>query len=123
MAAQSVLQKRKETSNFKAKCVNGNRSKGIYNAHLNIRSLANKIFEVKNLVKEHKPNILEVSECELRKTNNHYDETKLKVPGYKVLFPKSWATKVLPELLSMLKKVWNMSNCMVLRITMCSQSG
>ena len=45
------------------------------------------------MIKEHSPNILGLSECELRKTNNHYDETKLKVPGYKVLFPKSWATK------------------------------
>ena len=30
---------RKETNNFQAKCVNGNRRKGILNIHLNIRSL------------------------------------------------------------------------------------
>ena len=79
-----------QTSNFKAKCVNGNRSKGIQNAHLNIRSLKNKMCEVKNLVKEHSPNILGLSECELNKVNNHFDENKLKIPGYQILFPKSW---------------------------------
>ena len=95
-AAQAVNQfqtrGRKETNNFQAKCVYGNRKKGIYNAHLNIRSLNNKMCEVKNLVKEHSPNILGLSECELRKVNNQYDETKLKIPGYKALFPKSWTT-------------------------------
>ena len=64
--------------------------KGIYNSHFNIRSLNNKIGEVKNLVKQHSPNILGLSECELRKVNNFYDEDKLKIPGYKVLFPKTW---------------------------------
>ena len=89
-AIQLQVRGRKQTSNFKAKCVNGNRSKGIQNAHLNIRSLKNKMCEVKNLVKEHSPNILGLSECELNKVNNHFDENKLKIPGYQILFPKSW---------------------------------
>ena len=58
--------------------------------HLNIRSLTNKVSEVKNLIKQHSPNILGLSECELRKVDNHYDEARLKIPGYKALFPKSW---------------------------------
>ena len=43
---------RKETSNFQAKYKNGNRKKGILNLHLNIRSLNNKVIEVKNLIKQ-----------------------------------------------------------------------
>ena len=84
---------RKETSNFLAKYVNGNRTKGIFNLHLNIRSLNNKVSEVKRLIKEHSPNIFGLSECELRKINNYYDESRLKIPGYKILFPKSWAVQ------------------------------
>ena len=55
---------KKQTSNFLAKYVNGNRVKGILNIHLNIRSLKNKVTEVKKLVKEHSPNIFGLSECE-----------------------------------------------------------
>ena len=72
--------------------MNGNSSvvRGIKNMHLNIRSLRNKVFEIKHIVKQHKPHILGLSECELRKVNGHFDENKLKVPGYSILFPKSW---------------------------------
>ena len=93
-AAQSVIQfrtrGRKETSNFQAKYLYGNKNRGIYNAHLNIRSLNNKMCEIKKLGKEHSPHIFGLSECELRKVDNQYDESKLKLPGYDVLFPKSW---------------------------------
>ena len=58
---------------------------------MNIRSLSNKVSEVKNLIKEHKPDILGLSECELRKVGGNFDESRLKVPGYKILFPKSWS--------------------------------
>ena len=71
-------------------CVNGNRRKGILNLHLNIQTLNNKVSEIKNLIKEHSPNIFGLSECELRKVDGNYDETRLKIPGYDVLFPKSW---------------------------------
>ena len=84
---------RKQTKNFLAKYVNGNRVKGIYNAHFNIRSLKNKVIEVKNLIKQHSPNILGLSECELRKVNNMFDEQILKIPGYTALFPKSWTSQ------------------------------
>ena len=67
--------------------------KGIYNAHLNIRSLINKVGEIKNIINQHRPNIFGLSECELRKVNNTFDENKLKIPGYKVLFPKSWTSQ------------------------------
>ena len=59
--------------------------------HLNIRFLNLKMFEVKNVVKEHRPHILGLSECELKKLGGIFDESKLKVPGYSVLFPKSWS--------------------------------
>ena len=59
--------------------------------HLNIRSLRNKVPEIKNIVKEHSPHIFGISECELKKVQNEYDETKLKIPGYDILFPKSWS--------------------------------
>ena len=71
--------------------MNGNRKKGIINLHLNIRSLNRKVGEIKKLIKEHAPHVLGLSECELKKVNNQYDETKLKIPGYNVLFPKSWS--------------------------------
>ena len=58
--------------------------------HLNIRFLNNKIIEIKNIVKQHDPHILGLSECELRNVEGPYDETKLKVPGYILLLPKSW---------------------------------
>ena len=79
--------------NFYARYSYGNRLhrvKGIHNMHVNIRSLGNKVFEVKNIVKEHNPHIIGVSECELRKIAGVYDETRLKVPGYRTIFPKSW---------------------------------
>ena len=61
------------------------------NIHLNIRSLNNKVVEIKKLIKEHTPHVFGLSECELKKVNNHYDEKRLKIPGYQVLFPKTWA--------------------------------
>ena len=59
---------------------------------MNIRSVKNKVLEVKNIIKQQNPHILGLSECELRKKNNKFDEELLKVPGYVTLFPKSWAT-------------------------------
>ena len=73
---------KKQTSNFLAKYLHGNRAKGILNMHLNIRSLGKKVVEVKKLLKEHSPNILGLSECELKKVDNQFDERKLKIPGY-----------------------------------------
>jgi len=84
---------RMKDPNFSAKYTYGNKAKitkRIKNMHLNIRSLSNKIFEVKRIVNDHKPNILGLSECELRKKDGYYDESRLKVPGYNILFPKSW---------------------------------
>ena len=85
LVAQFHVRGTKERYNFQAKYLNGN-------SQLNIRSLNNKVVEIKNIVKEYSPNILGLSECELRKVNGYYDETKLKVPGYNTLFPKSWTT-------------------------------
>ena len=76
--------------NFEARYLHGNiqRKKGILNMHLNIRSLQNKVYEVKQIIKENKPTILGLSECELLK--DKVEEKTLKIPGYKILFPKSW---------------------------------
>ena len=67
-----------------------NSPRGIKNCHLNIRSLENKMVDIKNIIKETKPHILGVSEAELKKRNGEFDLTKLKVPGYILLLPKSW---------------------------------
>ena len=72
--------------------------------HLNIRSVKNKIFEVKNILKEHKPHILGLSECELKKENNQFDESLLKIPGYITLFPKSWTSHGQARVLVYVKK-------------------
>ena len=77
-----------QTVNFEAKYLHGNIRRGIKNIHVNIRSIYNKINEVKQLVKKEKPHILGISEAELRKKNHSLD--KLKVPGYDLLLPKSW---------------------------------
>ena len=83
---------RKVKVNFLARYTFGNKvvTKGIKNLHVNIRSLANKISEVKNIVKDQKPHILGLSECELKKLGSIFDEEKLKIPGYDLVFPKSW---------------------------------
>ena len=50
----------------------GNRRKCILNMHLNIRSVKNKVLEVKNIVKQHNPHIFGLSECELKKENYQF---------------------------------------------------
>ena len=77
--------------NFQARSVNGNihRKKGILNMHLNIRSLKNKVLEVKQVIKHNNPSIIGISEAELKKES--VDEKSLKIPGYDLLFPKSWS--------------------------------
>ena len=98
---------KKETANFRNRYLNGNIAsspRGIRNSHLNIRSLAKKVFEVKNIVKENSPHIFGLSECELRKTDGQFDESKLKVPGYTLLFPKSWAVHGFARVVVYVKK-------------------
>ena len=95
---------KKQSNNFLAKYLNGNIRRGILNLHLNIRSVKNKIFEVKNIIKEHKPHILGLSECELKKENNQFDESLLKIPGYITLFPKSWTSLGQARVLVYVKK-------------------
>ena len=77
--------------NFWGRYENGNgpKRKGIVNMHLNIRSLKNKMHEIKNVVKEFGPHMLGLSECELYKRDIKNDNL-LKVPGYDIMFPKSW---------------------------------
>ena len=75
---------KKKSVNFLARYKYGNQpkqSRGIKNLHVNIRSLRNKISEVKNIIKQHSPHILGISEAELRKVGNVFDEKKLKIPG------------------------------------------
>ena len=76
--------------NFLARYLYGNiqKIKGILNMHLNIRSLQHKVYEVKNLIKQHNPHIFGLSECELKR--DKIDEKCLKIPGYNILFPTSW---------------------------------
>ena len=76
--------------NFLARYKNGNiqKKKGILNMHLNIRSLLNKVSEVKNVIKQHNPFIMGISECELKR--DRVNEKVFKIPGYDILYPKSW---------------------------------
>ena len=57
--------------------------------HLNIRSLRNKVSEVRAIVYQHKPHIFGLSECELKK-KDYFDEDSLKISGYDIIYPKSW---------------------------------
>ena len=85
---------KKSSKNFQARYKFGNpakQMKGIRNFHLNIRSLGNKMFEIRNIVKQHSPHVLGVSECELKKVQNNFNEKKIRIPGYHLLFPKSWS--------------------------------
>ena len=92
--------------NFEARSINGNiqNKKGILNMHLNIRSLKNKISEVKRLIKEHNPHMLGLSEVELKKEN--LDEKSLKIPGYELLFPTSWSKQGFARVAVYVKKTF-----------------
>ena len=79
------------TCNFLARYLYGIKiKKGIKNFHLNIRSLKNKVNEVKHIVKDEMPDIFGLSEVELKRED--VTENSLKLPGYTILFPKSWET-------------------------------
>ena len=97
---------KKSSPNFIARYTYGNKEhpRGIKNIHLNIRSLTQKVSEVKNIVREHNPHVFGLSECELRKVNNIFDEKKLKIPGYDLLFPKSWSKYGTARVVVYLKK-------------------
>ena len=88
-SACSVVLGKSETCNFKARYLHGNIRRGVVNMHINIRSLYNKMGEVKNLVKQEKPHILGISEAELK--SSHHPLSILKLPGYDMLLPKSWS--------------------------------
>ena len=88
-SACSVILGKSETWNFKARYLHGNIKRGVVNMHINIRSLYNKMGEVKNLVKQEKPHILGISEAELK--SSHHSLSTLKLPGYDLLLPKSWS--------------------------------
>ena len=79
---------KKATSNFLARYLFGNKANGISNFHLNIRSLKNKVNEVKHIINLYQPKIFGLSEVELKKTN--VNESSLQIEGYTILFPKSW---------------------------------
>ena len=81
------------TGNFHARYVNGNiisNPKGLKMCHINIRSLKNKIGEVKKLIADHKPHILGCSESELKISGQIEQLSSLKIPGYTLLLPQSW---------------------------------
>ena len=89
----NTVPRSKVDPNFWARYTYGNRinAKGLKCLHLNIRSLGQKVVEIKNIIQEKRPHIFGISDCELKKVNGTYDESRLKIPGYNVLFPKSWA--------------------------------
>ena len=79
---------KKMTPNFLSRYLYGNRNKkGLVNFHVNIRSLKNKVNEVKHIVREDRPDIFGLSEVELNKVS--VTENSLKIAEYKTVFPKS----------------------------------
>ena len=96
--------RKKVNHNFEARYLHGNikKQKGIVNMHLNIRSLRFKVAEVKQLIKEHNPHIFGISESELDK--KVIKEETLKIPGYDILFPKSWSQHGFARILVYVKK-------------------
>ena len=84
---------------------------GLKNAHLNIRSLKNKMSDIKAVVNSSKPHIFGLSECELRKVDNKFDETLLKVPGYDLLFPKSWTVHGFARVVLYVKSSLDYDHC------------
>ena len=92
--------------NFWARYLNGNiqnnTGKGILNIHFNIRHLKYKITEVKNIIKEQKPHLIGLSECEISRDN--IDLNDLKIPGYDILFPKSWNIHGFARVVAYVKK-------------------
>ena len=52
--------------------------------------MQNKVSEVKKIIADKKPHVLGCSECELKKSSQNDQLLKLKIPGYKLLLPKSW---------------------------------
>ena len=104
---QLFTKSKKQSENFRARYLYGNKQpvkKGIINIHLNIRSLGKKIFEIRNIVNQHSSHILGLSECEIKKVWGKYDESKLKVPGYNILFPKSWTSHGFARVIVYVKK-------------------
>ena len=94
---------KKGSTNFLARYKYGNKqSKGIKNIHVNIRSLKNRIQEVKNIANAYSPHILGISEAELKKEN--VDLTKLKIPGYDFILPKSWYSAGIARVVVYVKK-------------------
>ena len=94
---------KKSKPNFIAKYTYGNKQKkGLKNFHLNIRSLKNKIPEVKNIINNDSPHIFGLSEVELFKAS--VEEKSLKIPGYDILFPKSWQSQGYARVVVYIKK-------------------
>ena len=80
--------------------------------HVNIRSIYNKMSEVKNLLQKENHHILGISEAELKK--NH-DINNLKVPGYDFLLPPSWEAYGKARVVVYIKKSLNYESVPILQ--------
>ena len=69
-----------------------------------MRSLRFKVNEIKLLIKEHNPHLIGVSEAELSRDSVHEDN--LKIPGYSLLFPKSWSIHGFARIVVYVKKTF-----------------
>ena len=61
--------------------------------------------EVKNIIPQKYPHILGLSETELKKSKT--DIASLKIPGYDILFPKSWELEGTTRVIVYVKKTFN----------------
>ena len=96
---------KKQTTNSLARYRYGNRKdKGIRNIHVNIRSLKYKVQEVKCIIEEKSPHLIGLSETELKKDST--DIRNLKIPGYDILFLKSWDIEGFARVIVYVKKTF-----------------
>ena len=95
------------TGNFYARYIHGNimsNPKGLNVYHINIRSIKNKMSEVKKIIAENKPHILGCSETEMKNTFQPNQLSDFKVPGYELLLPRSWELHAYARIVVYVKK-------------------
>ena len=97
------------TGNFYARYVNGNiknNPKGIKVLHVNIRSLQNKVQDIKKIIQHESPHILGCSECEIKNTFQMDQLKSFKVPGYQLILPKSSKSHGYARVAVYIKKIY-----------------
>ena len=104
---------KKSTTNFLARYRYGNKKEsGIKNIHINIRSMKNKMQDVKCIIDNMSPHIIGLAETELKKSTVRIEN--LKVPGYDILFPKSWDAEGIARVIVYVKETFQYEHLEIL---------